>query len=179
MDFSSDYVGREQEISELFVATFTDSEGVDEGRIVGALANRLMETTPNENMFVFSAYDDQSLVGCIFFSRLEYEQDDRTVFILSPVAVKTDQQKKGVGQKLLTFGLDELRRTEIDVVVTYGDPKYYSKVGFRQITEEFAQAPFELSQPHGWLGQSLSGKDMEPLVGPCSCVEALNRPELW
>jgi len=56
-----------------------------------------METTPTQDLFVFSAYDGQSFIDCIFFSRLNFEQDDRVVFILSPVAVKPDRQKKGVG----------------------------------------------------------------------------------
>ncbi|MHA1524205.1 MAG: GNAT family N-acetyltransferase, partial [Alphaproteobacteria bacterium] len=159
MEFFSGHIGREQEISEHFSATFTDSEGAEEGKIIGQLVDDLMETTPNQDLFVFSAYDDQSFVGCIFFSRLNYGQDDRAVFILSPVAVKTDRQKKGVGQKLIAYGLDKLRQKGIDIAVTYGDPNYYSKVGFRQITEEFAQAPLKLNYPHGWLGQSLSGKE--------------------
>lgn len=138
-----------------------------------------METTPNDDLFVFSAYDDQTLVGCIFFSRLTYELDDRIVFILSPVAVKTDRQKTGIGQRLIAYGLDALREKGIDFAVTYGDPNYYTKVGFRQITEEFAEAPLRLNLPHGWLGQSLSGKDQEPLAGPSRCVEALNKTDLW
>ncbi len=179
MEFISGHVGREQEISQLFAATFSDSEGAEEGNIIRLLVDDLMETTPHQDLFVFSAYDDQVFVGCIFFSRLNYEQDDRTVFILSPVAVKTDQQKKGVGQKLIAYGLNELCHRGIDIAVTYGDPDYYSKVGFRQITEEFAQAPLKLNHPHGWLGQSLSEKEQGSLIGPSHCVEALNKPELW
>ncbi|MEX3007682.1 GNAT family N-acetyltransferase [Hoeflea sp. TYP-13] len=179
MEFFSGHIGREREISGLFSATFTASEGAEEGKIIGRLVDELMETTPDQDLLVFSAYDDQTLVGCIFFSRLNYEQDDRTVFILSPVAVKTDRQRKGVGQKLIAYGLDELRQKGIDIAVTYGDPNYYSRVGFRPITEEFAQAPLKLNQPHGWLGLSLSGMEQEPLSGPSRCVEALDKPELW
>lgn len=179
MELFSGHIGREKEISGLFSATFTASEGADEGKIIGELAKNLIETTPNEDLFVFSGYDDQSLIGSILFSRLTYEQDDHTVFILSPVAIRTDQQKKGMGQKLIAFGLNELRQKGIDIALTYGDPNFYSKVGFHPITEEFAQAPLELSYPHGWLGQSLSGEDMEPLAGPSCCVKALNKPELW
>ncbi|MEM7634662.1 MAG: N-acetyltransferase [Pseudomonadota bacterium] len=179
MEFFSGHISREQEICELFSTTFAASEGADEGKTIGRLANDLMDTTPTQDLFVFSAYDGQSLIGCIFFSRLSYDQDDRTVFLLSPVAVKTDQQNKGFGQKLLAFGLDQLRRKGVDIAITYGDPNYYRKVGFRQITEEFAQAPVKLNQPLGWLGQSLTKKDMVPLAGPSRCVEALNKPELW
>jgi len=179
MDFVSGHIGRERDIYELFSTTFTASEGADEGEVIGKFVVDLMETTPEKDLFVFSTYEGNSLVGSIFFSRLNYEQDNRTVFILSPVAVKTNSQKKGIGQKLIAFGLDELRRRAIDIAITYGDPNYYSKVGFWHITEEIAQAPLKMSQPDGWLAQSLTGKDMEPLAGTPVCVEALNKPEMW
>jgi len=101
------------------------------------------------------------------------------VFILSPVAVKTDQQGKGIGQKLLKHGLDEIRNNGVQVAMTYGDPNYYSKVGFQQISEDFAQAPFKLTYPEGWLAQSLTGQSLEPILGASSCVAALNDPSIW
>jgi putative acetyltransferase len=138
MDFCSGYVTREQAIFELFTATFSASEGAGEGQAIGDLVRNLMKTTPSKDLLVRSAYDDQVFLGCLFLSRLTFAQDDRRVFILSPVAVKTDRQKNGIGQKLIAYGLDDLRQKGIDFVVTYGDPNYYSKTGFRQITEEFA-----------------------------------------
>jgi putative acetyltransferase len=80
---------------------------------------------------------------------------------------------------LLTHGLASLRRAGVDIAMTYGDPNYYAKVGFRPISEEDAQAPFPLSRPEGWLIQSLSDRGMAPPKGPCRCVEALNDPAFW
>jgi putative acetyltransferase len=179
VEFHSGYASRECEICDLFTATFSASEGPDEGAVIGDFVHDLMNTTPNQDLFVWSAYEDDELIGCIFFSRLVFEQDDRVAFILSPVAVKTDRQRSGIGQDLIGYGLSELRQKGIDFVTTYGDPQYYCKTGFRQITEEFAQAPLKLSFPEGWLGQSLVGADEQPLIGASSCVPALNKPELW
>ena len=179
MDFLSGHKSRQHQISELFTASFSASEDADEGKVIGDFVRDLMQTTPDEDLFVWSAYKDEALLGCIFLSRLTYDQDDRTVFILSPVAVKTDQQKSGIGQQLIAHGLEHLRKAGVDFVVTYGDPNYYSKTGFSQISEEFAQAPLKLSFPEGWLGQSLTGQDERPLRGPSSCVPALNNPALW
>lgn len=179
MEFTSGHTGRRNEISELFVTTFTASEGAEEGRIVGALVDGLMATTPAKDVFSFCSYEDQTLVGCIFFSRLKYKMDERLVFILSPVAVATKWQKQGVGQKLIAYGLDTLRQEGIDVVMTYGDPNYYSKSGFQQVGEETANAPLRLSHPHGWQAKSLTTAELIPLAGICQCVEALNKPELW
>jgi len=36
-----------------------------------------------------------------------------------------------------------------------------------------------LSEPIGWLAQSLDGQMIEPIVGATGCVDALNDPELW
>jgi len=179
MEFHSGYATRKQAITDLFTATFSASEGAKEGKLIGALVCDLMETTPSKDLYVWSAYDDNVFLGCILLSRLTYAQDNKTVFILSPVAVKTDHQKTGIGQKLISFGIEDLRQKDVDFVVTYGDPNYYSKTGFRQITQEVAQAPFRLSMPEGWLGQSLSSRNELPLIGPSRCVQALNKPVYW
>jgi predicted N-acetyltransferase YhbS len=136
-------------------------------------------STDPKDQFVFTARDDGRIVGGIVSSRLTYERDARTVFVLAPVAVATDQQAKGIGQRLLTHGLEALRRAGIDVVMTYGDPNYYARVGFAPISEAVAPAPLPLRQPEGWLGQSLTGHTIAPLQGPSRCVEALNDPVFW
>jgi len=76
---------------------------------------------------------------------LTYAQDERTVFVLAPVAVATDQQGEGIGQRLLSHGLAALRSTGVDIVMIYGDPDYYAKVGFKTISEADAAAPFKLT----------------------------------
>lgn len=179
MEYSSGYKGREDEIISLFNATFSASEGLDEGKVIGALVKNLFETTKDKDLLVFLACQGKELVGAIIFSRLIYPKDKRTAFILGPVAVATSWQRKGIGQALLTHGLDVLRELGVDVAITYGDPNYYSKVGFEQITEEVAQAPLTLQQPEGWLAQSLNGYPLNPLAGPSYCVEAFNDPTYW
>jgi len=89
------------------------------------------------------------------------------------------QQGQGIGQQLIRFGLDELRVRGEELVFTYGDPNYYSKVGFKAVPEKTAKAPFALSQPEGWLGQSLTTVAIEPLPGYARCVAAFNEPDLW
>ena len=179
MEFSTGCRGQEQEVIDLLAATFAASEGAEEGALIGDLARNLLLTTVDADIHVFTARDEPALIGAIIFSRLTYEQDDRTVFLLGPVGVATDRQGAGIGQELLAHGIAALRKIGVDVAVTYGDPKYYSKVGFRPITEEFARAPFKLKYPNGWLGQSLKDGKMTPLKGPSHCVEAFHRPEYW
>ena len=179
MEYSSDYKGREDEIISLFNATFSASEGPDEGKVIGVLVKNLFETTKDKDLLVFLAWQEKELVGVIISSRLIYPKDERSVFILGPVAVATSWQRKGIGQALLTHGLNALREFGVDVAITYGDPNYYSKVGFKHITEEVAQAPLTLQQPDGWLAQPLNGHLLNPLKGPSHCVEALNDSIYW
>lgn len=179
MELSTEFKGKEQEIIDLFAATFAASEGAEEGALIGDLARNLLATTADAEINVVTACEERSLVGAIICSRLTYDQDDRIVFLLGPVGVATDRQGEGIGQRLLACGLTALQKKGVDFAVTYGDPNYYSKVGFRPITEEFARAPFNLKYPKGWLGQSLADGKMTPLKGPSRCVEAFHRPDYW
>ncbi len=179
MVFATGFKGREQEIVDLFTATFTASEGEEEGALIGDLLRNLLGDTAGDDFFVFTAEEDGAVVGGIVFSRLFCENDDRTVFVLGPVAVASDRQGKGIGQQLINYGLEALRDAGVDIAVTYGDPNYYSRLGFAPITEAFAPAPFKLKHPEGWLGRSLTDTEMTPLIGPSQCVAALNDPAFW
>lgn len=179
MQYSRGASGRERQIIDLFIAAFTASDCAEEGALIGDYVRHLLHGTSERDLCVFTAEDAGEIVGSVTFSRLIYDQDDRIVFILSPLAVATEHQGKGVGQKLVNHGLRALRAAHVDVAVTYGDPGYYSRVGFSQITEAFAAAPFALTHPEGWLAQSLTGKELAPLKGSSRCVEALSNPVLW
>lgn len=108
-----------------------------------------------------------------------YSEDERRVCLLAPLAVETTQQRKGVGLILVRDSLDRLREKGVDAVLTYGDPAYYTRAGFATISIADAAAPQELTMPHGWMAQSLTGREFVPLRGRCSCAGPLNRPELW
>ncbi len=165
-------------ISQLFFKTFTDSEGETEGILIGNLTRNLMTNTEDEDLHGFVASDGERITGSIFFTRMNF-QNAMNVFLLSPVAILTDFQKKGIGKKLINYGIDSLKEDEVSLIVTYGDPAYYSKVGFKQITEQTIKPPFKLSQPEGWLGLSLTGQEIEPITNNPSCVKAFDNPELW
>lgn len=179
MDFSTDCETNATAIGELFEATFTASEGAEEGTLIGALARRLIADTPVEDLRVFTAWEDGALLGGIFFTRLTYGGDLRTVFMMAPVAVATAHQGKGIGQRLIAHGLDALRREGVDITVTYGDPDYYGRVGFKPVSEADLPAPQPLNQPQGWIAQSLTEAPLTPLRGPVACAAAFDDPALW
>lgn len=165
-------------IVELFTAVFAESEGAAEGELIGALARDLLEQTDEQDLHGFVALDHGRIVAAIFFSRLGFG-NHREVFILAPVAVRTEHQGRGIGQALIHHGLGVLKDRGVDFALTYGDPRFYHKVGFQPISHEAIMPPFALSQPEGWLGQSLCGDSIDTLSGGCTCVEALNDPAYW
>lgn len=179
MEFSQGVRGRDQELVELFTASFTASEGASEGTLIGDLVRNQLSSTPAPDLYFFTAESNGAVIGGAVFSRLTYDQDDRSVFVLGPVAVATEWQGQGFGRQLLTYALQALREAGIDIAVTYGDPNYYARVGFAPVTEAFIPAPFKLQYPDGWLAQSLTETEMTPLKGTAHCVEAFNDPAFW
>jgi len=178
MNFALFEESQSQEIIDLFECVFSDSEGKDEGLVIRGLVSDLISTTPSLDLFGYIASDREKIIGGIFFSRLTFENGS-TSFILSPVAIDTNFQGKGIGQELIKFGIEKLRSRDVDLVFTYGDPKFYSKVGFQQINETHIRAPLKLSQPEGWLAQSLKNDSIGSISGASCCVEALNNQGYW
>ena len=179
MEITTEFKSRADDIVAMFLDTFTASEGREAGELIKELVADMLFSLTSEDMHVFSAVENGKVLASIIFTRMTFPVDDRTVFILAPVAVSTGHQGKGLGQRLIRHALDVLRKEGVDVALTYGDVNFYSKVGFAQITESDAQPPLPLEYPEGWLGQSLSSEPFTPLKGPSQCVEPLNDPDHW
>lgn len=179
MEFLTGPQGREQAIIALFTRTFADSGGASEGTLIGELVRRMLADTRPDAIRVFLAADAGVPVGGVLGSRLRFDGDARLVYLLAPVAVATERQRSGIGQRLLRHGLAALREAGVDIAMTYGDPAYYGRVGFRPISVTDAPPPLPLNQPEGWLAQPLSTLALTPLQGPSHCVEALNDPAFW
>ncbi len=165
-------------VRKLFTDVFTDSEGKEEGKLIGDLAFELQESTDISDIFGFIAKDGGSIVGCIFFTRISFEAPVNA-FILAPVAIATQYQNQGIGKALINFGIKYLKEKGVELIFTYGDPNFYSKTGFMHITENIAKAPLKLTYPAGWLAQSLVSDKIEPIKGKSTCVRALNRQVYW
>jgi len=162
--------------ADVFLKSFTASEGAEEGGFVSALAADLIKTTPENVIAAFTAHEGDLCVGAVIFTRLYFPQTSRIVFLLSPMAVLPNHQGQGVGQGLIAYALSQLVG---DIVVTYGDPAFYGKTGFAAIDPVVLPAPYPLSQPQGWIAQSLTKAPILPLEGPATCAPALRNPAYW
>lgn len=179
MDILSNPTDLQDDIIALFRSSFTASEGATEGQAVSALAAKLLRDTPAPDLAVYAARDQGVVIAAAIFSRLTYSADPRSVFILSPMAVAPDRQGQGLGQALLRHALAALRGKGVEAALTYGDPAFYGKLGFRPLDLAEAASPLPLSQPVGWIGQSLTAAPLLPLKGTCRCVAALDDPSIW
>lgn len=166
------------EVVRLFHDTFLDSEGESEAVAVSSLAGQLAALSDGPDVSGFGAWKEADLAGAIYFSRLTMD-DDITAFLLAPVAVGTRFQGKGVGQTLIRSGLDALQEAGVDFVATYGDPAFYARVGFESVSHEVIRPPFPLSQPIGWLGQTLGERHLQEISGDVGCIAPFNDPALW
>jgi predicted N-acetyltransferase YhbS len=72
-----------------------------------------------------------------------------------------------------------LAKDGAQIAVTYGDPAFYGRTGFANVTTDTLPAPHPLSQPMGWIAQSLTGKGLPKIQGPLSCVAPLDDPAFW
>jgi predicted N-acetyltransferase YhbS len=168
-----------QEITDLFTKTFTDSEGETEGALIGSLAHDLMTKADRNTLRVFIAQEKDIVVGCIFFSEMTFQKSSQKAYLLAPVAILTQYQGKGIGQKLIHFAHDILKKEGVDIVITYGDIRFYEKVGYLPISEEIIQAPLKLSYPEGWLAQSLKQNPIQSIQGKSFCISEFNNPQYW
>lgn len=162
----------------LFRTVFTESEGVEEGKMLESLVGKIFDSFAASATFGLGGYLGEKLVAAIFFSRLEFPGGER-VFLLSPVAVSTTQQRTGLGTKLIEAGLMELGSRDVSVVMTYGDPAYYGRFGFETISVETVAAPYPLSMPIGWLGLSLGQGKLPSLSGTPQAQPPFADPAIW
>lgn len=170
---------RAAEIVEVFRKTFAASDGEDEGRVIADLVRTMLDAARADRLRVFTRLSDGRVIAAVLFSPLDCPKDDRSIHLLSPMAVDLQHQRKGIGQSLIREGLAALRNDGTDVVVTYGDPVFYAKVGFQPVSTAVVPAPLPLSQPHGWLACALAGGAVPRLAGPTQCIPALRKPEYW
>ena len=162
----------------LFTSTFSESEGLAEGQALGRLSAELADAIDEPDICCFGACTGEALVGAIFFSALHFKKPI-SVYMLSPVAVGTAYQRQGIGHTLIEFGLNELRKRRVSVVVTYGDPAFYSTLAFSPLSEETLKAPMTLSMPEGWQGLNLKGGEIATVAGQPACAKPFQNSAYW
>ena len=150
----------------------------EEGEGVAVLACELLQEGGGVVSLVAVLGD--SVIGHVAFSPVTFDADDASVgSILAPLAVACEHRNAGVGTSLVEAGIRRVTESGASLVFVYGDPKYYSRFGFRTELAEGFVPPCELQYPFGWQAMTVGQGLSEDLRGRISCVAPLCRPELW
>ena len=152
--------------------------GQCEGETVSQLAIDLLEDKTAQPILSLVAEQDNEIVGNVIFSSVNIEGCEGVcVYILAPLAVKKDNQRKGIGTKLITQGLECLKKRGAEIVLVYGDPNYYTRIGFN--AEHNLEAPYHLKYPEAWMAQELLEGALAKSQGIVRCASSLSSPEYW
>lgn len=122
----------------------------------------------------FVAVEDEAIVGHVAYSRAWVDDPRRLieVLVLSPMSVRPDRQRRGIGQQLIRESLAALHDRPEPLVFLEGDPAYYSQVGFR------AGATFGITRPSPRIPpaafQALALPSYEPEISG-----GLVYPDVW
>jgi putative acetyltransferase len=81
----------------------------------------------------FVAEADGELVAMVLYTPAFVDAPDRVVdvLVLSPLGVRRDRQRQGIGAALVRESLDALRNQPEPLVFLEGVPAYYPRLGFR------------------------------------------------
>ena len=163
-------------VTSLHLAAFPE----EEREAVAALAVNLLAEETNPETFALVAEADDIVVGHIAFSPVSQTNTDKYQgYILAPLAVHPQFQKRRIGANLIEAGIQHLSRINVDIVFVYGDPQYYGRLGFDAvIAAEFAP-PYQLQYPFGWQAKPLTDVNTFPSSGKLTCVQSLRDPQLW
>ena len=151
-----------------------------EREIVSRLAVNLLSEKSTPQTISLVAESEGIIVGHVAFSPVSIDGNQNFQgYILAPLGVKPDYQKRRFGSKLIEIGMQQLSKNGADVLFVYGDPKYYSKFGFSADAAERYIPPYKLQYPFGWQGITLKNCSIGKLPIQIACVTSLCDPALW
>jgi putative acetyltransferase len=151
-----------------------------ESNAVARLAVDLLAETTTPDIVSLLAEADGSVVGHVAFSPVVIDNGHKcSGYILAPLAVNPEYQRRRIGSKLIEHGMARMSAKGVDVVFVYGDPEYYERFGFSADAAERYIAPYKLQYPFGWQAFILNEWDLGKGSVPVTCVAALCNPGLW
>jgi putative acetyltransferase len=113
-------------VRELSQRAFGDDPGI------GELLDALHDSWAWIDELSFVAELDGELVGQVLYTRALLDAPARLVdvLVLSPVGVRPDLQRRGIGRRLITTSLDIIGARTEPLVFLEGHPGYYPRFGF-------------------------------------------------
>lgn len=129
---------------------FTEHAGANEGREVRGLVAEIRAKKyylPELELIMVDETDE--IIGYAMFSRFHIEgRYDRELLLLSPVAVRTDLQRRHISKELIEYGMDRARELGYKAVLVEGDPRNYHSRGFETSAKRGIVAGPNIRLPH-------------------------------
>ena len=150
----------ERELAALIDAAFGDTEA-------SLFAARIRASRGYVPELTFVADDDGELVG---FTMLSYVvAGERDVLILTPMAVRPDRQRTGVGKQVVRAAIAAADARGEPVVLVEGVPSYYPQFGFGSARKLGFESPDPRIPDAAWMALPLAAWDpavAAPVVYP-------------
>lgn len=124
------YLGESLDLVE---KVFTESEGVESGKLVRSLVEEIRSKkyyVPELELVMVNEEDE--VIGFAMFSRFHIEgKYENQLLLLSPVAVKTELQRQHISKELIEAGFEKAKAMGYEVVLVEGNPRNYNPRGFK------------------------------------------------
>ena len=151
-----------------------------EREIVSKLAINLLSERTTPQTISLVAETEGAVVGHVAFSPVTIDNNQNLQgYILAPLGVKPDNQKRRIGSKLIESGMQQLLKMGVNILFVYGDPEYYSKFGFSADVADLYTPPYNLQYPFGWQAIVLNECTIAKSSINIACVTSLCDPDLW
>jgi len=104
------------------------------------------------------AIEDSAIVGHVAISPVQISSGEMGWYGLGPISVHPNKQGLGIGSLLMNKSLEKLKNLGAKGCVLLGDPKYYSRFGFRTYPELILpDVPSEYFQALSFSGNIAKG----------------------
>ena len=118
---------------ELVENVFTEYDSPEEGKKVRRLVEEIRSKKyyiPELELIMVGEADE--VIGYAMFSGFHIEgRYEGELLILTPVAVKTELQRRHISKELLEYGFERAAKMGYRAVLVEGDPKNYNPRGFK------------------------------------------------
>jgi putative acetyltransferase len=163
-------------IRSVHLAAFSEGER----DLISDVAVKMLSEEVSPPVLSLVAEVDDAIIGHVTLSPVTSRDTKEPLgYILAPLAVSPDHQKRGVGSQLIESGVRHLSEMGPGVLLVYGDPDFYSRFGFCAERGECYTPPYPLEYKFGWQAMALGNFDFPSSAISISCVSSLSNPALW
>ncbi len=128
-------------------------------RSVAEFAARIRASAGFVPDLAFVADEDGEIVGHTMLSQLRLEGHEQPVLTLTPMSVRPDRQRRGIGSALVRAAIAAADARGEPLVLVEGVPTYYPRFGFRSATALGLERPDPRIPDEAWLALPLGRYD--------------------